>query len=134
MHAFWKWLAVAGCGVGLLVAADRLRIVRADDEGGVYERTADGDSLDRLERIVEKLGRAVERMEHARPHGRPEHDRPPHHRPPHGPHRGPGMGPMGGEMPAEWRERVEKAREKFREMQQRIEKLEADVAALKAEK
>ena len=73
MNTFWKWLAVAGCGVGLLVAADRLRVVRADDDAPAYDRSGGGDSLDRLDRIVEKLGRVVERMEHGGP---PPHDRP----------------------------------------------------------
>ncbi|MEY3205894.1 MAG: hypothetical protein RLZZ21_2225 [Planctomycetota bacterium] len=156
MNTFWKWLAVAGCGVGLLVAADRLRVVRADDDAPAYDRSGGGDSLDRLDRIVEKLGRVVERMEHGGP---PPHDRPPHRRPPHdgdhprgehgdmrhgrpphghrhhsGPGFGPGPGPMWGEMSPEMKERMEKARAKFKEMEERIAKLEAEVAELKAAK
>jgi hypothetical protein len=153
MNAFWKWLAVAGCGVGLLVAADRLRVVRADDDAPAYDRSGGGDSLDRLDRIVEKLGRVVARMEHGGP---PPHDRPPHDgdhprgehgdmrhgRPPHG-HRhhsgpgfgpGPGPGPMWGGMSPEMKERMETARAKFKEMEERIEKLESEVAELKAGK
>jgi uncharacterized coiled-coil protein SlyX len=147
MNAFWKWLAVAGCGAGLLVAVDRLRVVRADDDAPAYERSGGGDSLDRLDRIVDKLGRVVDRMEHPGPHGRPPHGRPPrdgerpehgpmHHgsmhdgRHPHGPHHGPG--PMWGEMSPEMKDRMEKARAKFKEMEERIEKLEAEVAELKA--
>ena len=156
MNTFWKWLAVAGCGVGLLVAADRLRVVRADDDAPAYDRSGGGDSLDRLDRIVEKLGRVVERMEHGGP---PPHDRPPHRRPPHdgdpprgehgdmrhgrpphghrhhsGPGFGPGPGPMWGGMSPEMKERMEKARAKFKEMEERIAKLEAEVAELKAAK
>ncbi|MGB8855025.1 MAG: hypothetical protein WCC69_15835 [Pirellulales bacterium] len=140
MHTFWKWLAVAGCGVGLLVAADRLRTVRADDDAPAYERSGGGDSLDRLDRIVEKLGRVVERMEHGGPppHDRPLHRRPPHDsdgprgehsRPPHG-HRhhpgpgfGPGPGPMWGEMSPEMKERMEKRLEELPpEVRERVEK------------
>jgi hypothetical protein len=131
MTTLWKWLAVAGCGVGLLVATDRLRIVQADDPAPAYERSEGGDSLDRLERIVEKLGRVVNRMEHAgpHPHGRPPHDMPPREHRHH-----PGPGPMRGEMPPEMKDRMEKARARFKEMEERIEKLEAEVAELKAGK
>lgn len=131
MNTFWKWLAVAGCGVGLLVAMDRLRVVRAADEAPAYERSGGGDSLDRLDRIVEKLGRVVERMEHGGP---PPHRRPPHDgggprgeegRPPHGHrhHAGHGPGPMWGEMSPEMKERMEKRLEELPpEVRERVEK------------
>jgi hypothetical protein len=117
MTTLWKWLAVAGCGVGLLVATDRLRIVQADDPAPVYEQSGGGDSLDR--------------MEHAgpHPHGRPPHDMPPREHRHH-----PGPGPMRGEIPPEMKDRMEKARARFKEMEERIEKLEAEVAELKAGK
>lgn len=136
MNAFWKWLAVAGCGVGLLVAVDRLRMVRADDDAPAYARSEGGDSLDRLERIVEKLGRVVERMEHGGPppHDRPPHDRPPHDgdgprgepgRPPHGHrhHAAHGPGPMWDEMSPERKERIERWLEELPpEVRERAEK------------
>jgi hypothetical protein len=137
MNTFWKWLAVAGCGVGLLVAVDRLHAVRADDDAPAYERSGSGDSLDRLDRIVEKLGRVVERMEHGGPppHRRPPHDgdgpRGEHSRPPHGhrhhpgPGPGPGFGPgpMWGEMSPEMKERMEKRLEELPpEVRERVER------------
>ena len=137
MNAFWKWLAVAGCGVGLLVVMDRLHAVRADDDAPASERSGGGDSLDRLDRIVEKLGRVVERMEHGGPppHRRPPHDgdgprvehgRPPHghrHHPGPGPGPGFGPGPMWGEMPPEMKERMEKRLEELPpEVRERVER------------
>jgi BMFP domain-containing protein YqiC len=41
---------------------------------------------------------------------------------------------MWGEMSPEMKERMEKARAKFKEMEERIAKLEAEVAELKAAK
>ena len=117
MYAFWKWLAVAGCGVALVVAADRLSVVRADDAES-SARQGSGDALDRLDRIVEKLDRVVDRMGRGGPPGRPprDDDRPEHggmrrgpH--PHGPHHGPG--PMWGELPPEMRERMERRLEEL---------------------
>lgn len=122
MNPLWKWLAVAGCGVGLLVAVDRLRVVRADDDAAEYERSR-GDSLDRLDRLVEKLGRVVERMEHGGPppHRRPPHDgdgpRGEHGRPPRGPRhhpeRGADPGPQWSELSPELKERREKRLEEL---------------------
>lgn len=127
MYAFWKWLAVAACGVGLMVAADRLTVVRADD-GGSSERSGSGDALDRLDRIVEKLDKVVERMGRGAPPGRPprDDDRPEHggmrrgpH--PHGPHHGPG--PMWGEPSPEMRERMERRLEELPpEVRERMER------------
>lgn len=128
MQTFWKWLAVAGCGVGLLVAADRLRTARADDGPSASERSGGGDALDRLDRIVDKLSRVVDRMDRGGPPGPPpHHGRPPHGRPPHehGDHAGPG--PRWGEMPPEMRERIEKRMEELPpEVRERVEKRMAE--------
>jgi len=145
MTSFWKWLAVAGCGVGLLVAADRLRDARADEEGGSYRRAADGDAMQRLDRIVEKLDAIVDRMGQGGPGGRPHAGRPPydHGRPPrdedsarehHGPyhdghgrppHDRPHPGRFFAEMPPEVREAMEKrmkeGRERMEEVRKRME-------------
>lgn len=150
MKNIWKWLGLAACGIGLLVAIDRMNVVTASEDQPAYERTA--DVSEKLDRIAEKLDRFLDRMESRRgpggppPHGRPpraEHDDHgddgPHHGrpewggPPRGPHR---------EMPPEVRERMqhareemkermEKAREKFRELEERVKTLEAEVERLK---
>lgn len=141
MASFWKWLAVAGCAVGLLVAADRVRDARADEDGGAHRR-ADGDALQRLDRIVEKLDAIVDRMgQGGRPYpGRPPHD---HGRPPRGeesareqhgprpddrghpPHDRPHPGRFFAELPPEVREQMEQrmreGRERMEEVRKRME-------------
>lgn len=93
-----KWIAVAGCVVMLLAAAGRMPSLHADDAPPPRERpVAEGDAASRLDRIIEKLDRVVDRMESER-RGPP--DRPPHRMPPgpggprehreHGEHRGHG--------------------------------------------
>lgn len=143
-----KWIAVAGCAVILVAVAGRMRSSQADDAPPARERsTAEGDAASRLDRIIEKLDRVVDRMESER-RGPP--DRPPHGMPPgpggprgraehpeHGEYRhpgdhdgtpgpgprGPGMrgegrrGPM-GEMPPEMREMMHR---RMQEAQRRME-------------
>ena len=70
-----KWLAVAGCVAVLAVVAGRMHSVRAAEEGAVNEHAPEaGDAASRLDRIIEKLDRVVDRM-HAERMGPP--DRPP---------------------------------------------------------
>jgi hypothetical protein len=99
MNHTWKWLAVAGCVVVLGSMAGRMHFARAAEEGSVSERAPVGDdAASRLDRIIEKLDRVVDRMHGERmgPPGPPPHhghgdDR---HRPrgpgERGEHRGPG--------------------------------------------
>lgn len=153
-----KWLAIAGCVAVLAVVAGRIHYVRAADEGPVHEHASEaGDAASRLDRIIEKLDRVVDRM-HADRMGPP--DRPPQRGPggrggprgrdEHGEHDGPGMWSEGrpprpprADMPPEVREMIEKrmqegrarmeqAREKFQELEERVKKLEAEIERLKA--
>lgn len=160
MRGSWKWVAAVGCGLGLVMAADRLRpaAVLADDQSS--ERSAD-DAADRLDRIVEKLGRLVDRMaaggpppgmpprdggppEHGRghrDHGRPSRGGPP----PGGPGSWSRMSPEARErlerrleeLPPEVRERVERrmeeGRERMEKAREKFRELESRVAALEAE-
>ncbi|MFM1997350.1 MAG: hypothetical protein RLZZ111_1737 [Planctomycetota bacterium] len=94
-----KWIAVAGCVVVLVAAAGRMRPSLADDPTPPRERpVTEGDAASRLDRIIEKLDRVVDRMEAER-RGPP--DRPPHRMPP-----GPG-GPREHREHAEHSERGE---------------------------
>lgn len=156
-----KWLAVAGCVVVLASVAGRIHFARAADEGPAYERTTEGDAASRLDRIIDKLDRVVDRMNADRmgPPGPPPHRGPgghgehpgDHHRDHHRQHGEPGMRgearpgrprPM-ADMPPEMREMIEKrmqegrkrmeqAREKFQELEERVKKLEAEIERLKA--
>jgi hypothetical protein len=86
MNRTWKWLAVAGCVVVLGAVAGRMHFARAAEEGPAYEQApAGGDAASRLDRIIEKLDRVVDRM-HAERMGPPG---PPPHRG-RGERRGPG--------------------------------------------
>ena len=63
MNRTWKWLAVAGCVVVLGTVAGRVHFARAAEEGSVSERAPAGDdAASRLDRIIEKLDRVVDRM------------------------------------------------------------------------
>lgn len=132
MHSFWKWLVVAGCGVGLVVAVDRLRDARADEDRGGYGRSADGDALRRLDRIVEKLDAIADRMAQGGHEGRPHPGRPPHARDGHPrdeqqgpPHDRPHPGRIRAEMPPEMREAMEKRMQEGRQwMQEGRERME----------
>jgi hypothetical protein len=146
MNRTWKWLAVAGCVVVLGAVAGRMHFARAAEEGPAYEQAPAGeDAASRLDRIIEKLDRVVDRM-HAERMGPP--GPPPHRgRGERGDHAGPGMWSEGRpprpDMPPEMREmierrmqdgrkRMEQAREKFRELEDRVKKLEAEVERLKS--
>lgn len=154
MKTALKWLAVAACGVGLLWATDRFRIVTASEDGPVYGSS--GDIGDKIDRLTDKLDRLLHRMDGRAGRGGPPHDD--HERPPHGgpAHRGPGHhgpghdgpghhhrhhGPRGG-MPPEMherfeqargamQERMEKARERFQQLEERVKTLEAEVERLR---
>ena len=163
MNRTWKWLAVAGCVVVLGTVAGRMHFARAAEEGPGYERSSEaGDAASRLDRIIEKLDRVVDRMSAERmgPPGPPphrhrgEHGGPGEHGPrgsgerggPAGPHmwsEGHPPRPPRPDMPPEMREmierrmqegrrRMEQAREKFRELEERVKKLEAEIERLKA--
>lgn len=152
-----KWLAVAGCVVVLASVAGQIHFARAADEGPAYERATEGDAASRLDRIIEKLDRVVDRMNTDRmaPPGPPPHRGPDrhgeHHRDHHRQHGEPGMRGEGrparprpmADMPPEMREMIEKrmqegrkrmeqAREKFQELEERVKKLEAEIERLKA--
>jgi hypothetical protein len=146
MKNVWKWLVIAACGVGLLVAIERMNIVTASDDQPSYGQS--GDTADRLARVAEKLERLLDRIDMRRgpggppPHG--DHAGPPPGRPLHEPGEwgGPPRGPH-RELPPEVRERMqqareemkermEKARERFQELEARVKTLEADVERLKA--
>ena len=76
MNRTWKWMAVAGCVVVLGTVAGRVHFARAAEEGPAYERAAAGDdAASRLDRIIEKLDRVVDRMSAERmgPPGPPPH-------------------------------------------------------------
>jgi outer membrane murein-binding lipoprotein Lpp len=117
MKHFWKWLGLAACGVGLLVASERLHVVTASENGPAYER--DGDLGAKIDRLADKLDQMSGRMGRGGPPG----------------------GPRGG-MPPEMRERLEqargamqermeKARERFQQLEDRVQSLEAEVERLK---
>jgi len=155
-----KWLAVAGCVAALAVVAGRMHAVRAAEEGAVHEHAPEaGDAASRLDRIIEKLDRVVDRM-HAERMGPP--DRPPQ-RGPGGPgrprgrdeheehgdqseygQRGPGMRgegrpprPPRADMPPEVREMIEKrmqeARKRMEQAREKFQELEERVKKLEAE-
>ena len=98
MNRTWKWLAVAGCVVVLGSVAGRIHYARAAEEGQPYERAPAGDdAASRLDRIIEKLDRVVDRMHAERmgppgppPHHRGRGDRGEHHGPGEHGRRGPG--------------------------------------------
>ena len=125
MKNVWKWLGLAACGIGLLVAIDRMNVVTASEDQPAYERTA--DVSEKLDRIAEKLDRFLDRMEARRGPGGPPHQRPDHgpdRGPEHGHHRGPehdspewGGPPRGPhrDLPPEVRERMQQAREEMKE-------------------
>ena len=151
-----SWVIAAVSGAGLLLAAGLFQAVRAEDQASPGSKV-EGDAMQKLDRIVERLDRIVGRMGPGGPRpGRPEqqgfglgagHDGPPHDGPPHDrpPHDRPRWGGAGQrpEMPPEMRkmieermeqgrERMEKAREKFRDLEERVKSLEAEVERLKA--
>ena len=154
-----KWLAVAGCVAVLAVVAGRMHSVRAAEEGAVNEHAPEaGDAASRLDRIIEKLDRVVDRM-HAERMGPP--DRPPQRGPggrggrrgreeyeEHGDQseygqRGPGMRgegrprPPRADMPPEVREMIEKrmqeARKRMEQAREKFQELEERVKKLEAE-
>ena len=131
MKNIWKWLGLAACGIGLLVAIDRMNVVTASEDQPAYERTA--DVSEKLDRIAEKLDRFLDRMESRRGPGGPPHQRP-DHGPNHGHHRElpPEVRERMQHAREEMKERMEKAREKFRELEERVKTLEAEVERLKA--
>lgn len=162
MKQVLKWLAVAGCVVVLASVAGRIHFARAADEGPAYDRATEGDAASRLDRIIDKLDRVVDRMNADRmntdrmgPPGPPPHrgagkhaDHPGDHQRQRGE---PGMRGEGrpgrprpmADMPPEMREMIEKrmqegrkrmeqAREKFQELEERVKKLEAEIERLKA--
>lgn len=152
MSRMLKWLAVAGCVVVLGAVAGRIHHVRAADEGSVSDRTPGGeDAARRLDRIIEKLDRVVDRMQsermgppgppphrrgdHGGPreHGSREHGGPDHQGPEESWHGGPGDRGRPGmwsegrpprpEMPPEMREMIERRmQEGRRRMEQAREK------------
>ena len=155
-----KWLAVAGCVAVLAVVAGRMHAVRAAEEGAAHEHAPEaGDAASRLDRIIEKLDRVVDRM-HAERMGPP--DRPPQRGPggrggprerdvheEHGDQseygqRGPGMRgegrpprPPRADMPPEVREMIEKrmqeARKRMEQAREKFHELEERVKKLEAE-
>lgn len=150
MKLFWKWLGLAACGVGLLVATDRMRVVTASEDGAAYDRG--GDLGAKVDRLADKLDQLLGRMDGRMGRGGPPHDdRGGRSRGDHAPGPmhggrpewgGPAGGPRGG-MPPEMRERLEqargamqermeKARERFQELEERVKTLEAEVKRLKA--
>jgi len=163
MNRTWKWLAVAGCVVVLGTVAGRVHFARAAEEGSASERAPAGDdAASRLDRIIEKLDRVVDRMNAERmgPPGPPpqrgpgDRGSPGEHGPRgprgHGEHAGRGLWSEGRpprpprpDMPPEMqemiekrmhegRQRMEQARKKFRELEERVKRLEAEVERLKA--
>jgi len=144
-HA-WKWLTVTACGLGLFLAAGRVPMVQADDEGAAHsERGGDGDAMRKLDRIVEKLDRIVDRMGQGGPprserhlgerpgeaygegprHEGPRHEGPGHEGPGHE-GRPAGRPQFGGPgMPPEMREMLEqRMQEGRRRMQEGREMME----------
>lgn len=154
MSSLWKWLGIAACGIGLLVAFDRMNMVTASDDQPSYGRS--GDIGDKIDRLADKLDRLLDRMEQRRgpggppphgdrdqagpPRGRPDHpEHMPHGRPewggpPRGPHRElpPEVRERMQQARAEMKERMEKARERFEQLEGRVKSLEAEVERLKA--
>ena len=124
MNRALKWLAVAGCVTVLAVVAGRMHFVRAAEEGPAYDRASEGgDAASRLDQIIEKLDRVVDRMQAERM-GPP--DRPPRADMP------PEVREMIEKRMQEGRKRMEQAREKFQELEERVKKLEAEIERLKA--
>jgi len=107
MNIALKWLAVAGSLVVLTGVAGRMHFARGADEGPAPERRLEaGDTAGRLDRLIEKLDRVVDRMQAERrgPPDRPQHGGP------GGPggRRGPGeRGERGPEERGEYGERGE---------------------------
>ncbi len=163
MNRTWKWLAVAGCVVVLGAVAGRVHFARAAEEGPAYERSSEaGDAASRLDRIIEKLDRVVDRMSAERMgppgppphHGRGEHGErgehgPRGHRGPdgrgeHGDHAGPGMWSEGRpprqprpDMQPEMREMIERrmqeGRKRMEQAREKFKELEERVKKLEAE-
>jgi len=163
MNRTWKWLAVAGCVLVLGTVAGRVHFARAAEEGSASERAPAGDdAASRLDRIIEKLDRVVDRMNAERmgPPGPPPHrgpgDRgspgehgPRGHRGPdgrgeHGDHAGPGMWsegrpprPSRPDMPPEMREMIERrlqeGRQRMEQAREKFRELEERVKKLEAE-
>lgn len=162
MNRTLKWLAMAGCVVVLGTVAGRIHFARAAEEGPAYERAPAGDdAAGRLDRIIEKLDRVVDRM-HAERMGPP--GPPPHHRD-RGEHRGPDErggprehgehGERGGhggpgmwsegrpprpprpDMPPEMREMIEKrmqeGRKRMEQAREKFKELEERIKKLEAE-
>lgn len=158
-----KWLALAGCVVVLGGLAGRLHFARAAEEGLPHERSPGGDDAAmRLDRIIDKLDRVVDRMQPERmgPPGPPHHGRreggephgPREHAERHGPgehgphghhreHRGHGMWSEGRpprpDMPPEMREMIERrmqeGRSRMEQARARFLELEERVKKLEAE-
>jgi len=158
MNRALKWLAVAGCVTVLAVVAGRMHFVRAAEEGPAYDRASEGgDAASRLDRIIEKLDRVVDRMQAERmgppdhppqrgpggrggPRGREEHGG--HEE--HGGPAGPGMSSEGrpprpprADMPPEVREMIEKrmqeGRKRMEQAREKFQELEERVKKLEAE-
>lgn len=145
MTHFWKWLGLAACGVGLLVATDRVREVTASEDGAASERS--GDLGAKIDRLTDKLDQLFSRMEGRMGRGGPPReggmerergDRPSWGGPAGGPRDAmrPGMPPEMRERLEQARgamqERMEKARERFQQLEDRVKSLEAEVERLKA--
>jgi len=160
MNRTWKWLAVAGCVVVFGTVAGRMHFARAAEEGSVSERAMAGDdAASRLDRIIEKLDRVVDRMNAERmgPPGPPPHRGPGDRGGPRGPgEHGPGeRGERGGpdgphmwsegrpprppraEMPPEMREMIERrmqeGRQRMEQAREKFRELEDRVKKLEAE-
>ena len=63
MKRTWNWFALAGCLALVGAMAGRLHFARGAEDAQAYERTpAADDAASRLDRIIEKLDRVVDRM------------------------------------------------------------------------
>jgi len=158
MNRALKWLAVAGCVTVIAVVAGRMHFVRAAEEGPAYDRASvGGDAASRLDQIIEKLDRVVDRMQADRmgPPDRPPQRGPggrggPRGREEHGEHEerggpaGPGMWSEGrpprpprADMPPEVREMIEKrmqeGRKRMEQAREKFQELEERVKKLEAE-
>lgn len=158
MTHFWKWLGLAACGVGLLVATDRVREVTASEDGAAYERG--GDLGGKIDRLTDKLDQLFSRMDGRMGRGGPpregamerergdrdrgDWDRGHRERGPapggHPSWGGPAGGPrdaMRPGVPPEMRERLEQARgamqERMEKARERFQQLEDRVKSLEAE-
>jgi len=158
MNRVLKWLAVAGCVTVIAVVAGRMHFVRAAEEGPAYDQASEGgDAASRLDHIIEKLDRVVDRMQAERmgPPDRPPQRGPggrggPRGREEHGEHEerggpaGPGMWSEGrpprpprADMPPEVREMIEKrmqeGRKRMEQAREKFQELEERVKKLEAE-